>query len=98
KAYLLGDADRDSIYVHPEGWYAEHDVDLRLGVTATALDLGARPLTLEDATVLPYRDLLLTTGSRPRRLPVPGGDLDGVLTLRRVRDFEAPRFALLHGA
>jgi NADPH-dependent 2,4-dienoyl-CoA reductase/sulfur reductase-like enzyme len=38
KGYLLGSDERDSVYVHPDGWYAEHGVDLRLGVTVTAID------------------------------------------------------------
>src|SRR5258708_26181530 len=46
KGYLLGKDDKSSIYVHEEGWYAENDVDLRLGVTATGVDPGAPPRAL----------------------------------------------------
>ena len=98
KGYLLGEADRDTIYVHPADWYLEHDVDLRLGVTATALDVTARTVTLEDGTELAYGDLLLTTGSRPRRLPLAGADLEGVLSLRSVGDSDALRAAFVAGA
>ncbi|MDI2129023.1 NAD(P)/FAD-dependent oxidoreductase [Yinghuangia seranimata] len=86
KGYLMGDKTREEVYVHPLEWYDEHDVDLRLGVTATGLDAAAHELTFEDGSRLGYAKLLLTTGSSPRRLPVPGADLDGVLYLRRLPD------------
>jgi len=86
KDYLLGKAGRDTIYVHPREWYAGHDVDLRLGTTVTGIDRGARVVTLDDGSRVSYRKLLLTTGSSPRRLPVPGADLGGVLYLRTAAD------------
>jgi 3-phenylpropionate/trans-cinnamate dioxygenase ferredoxin reductase component len=86
KDYLLGKADRDIIYVHPQDWYKDHDVELRLGVAATAIDRGGHEVTLADGTRQPYSKLLLTTGSSPRRLTVPGADLDGVLYLRTAQD------------
>src|ERR1700732_523415 len=45
KGYLLGQAERDSVYVHPADWYAEHQVDLRTGVTVTAIDRGTAIVT-----------------------------------------------------
>src|SRR5260370_11301279 len=45
KGYLLGNDPRDSVYVHPADWYAEHGVDLRQCVTVTAIDRGAGPLS-----------------------------------------------------
>jgi 3-phenylpropionate/trans-cinnamate dioxygenase ferredoxin reductase component len=86
KDYLLGKAERDVIYVHPQDWYAEHGVDLRLGVRVTGVDPAAHQVRLGDGTELGYAKLLLATGSSPRRVPVPGADLDGVLYLRRVGD------------
>jgi len=79
KSYLLGRDDRESVFVHPEGWYAEHDVDLRRGVAATGIDRAARSVALADGGEVAYDKLLITTGARPRRLNVPGGDLEGVL-------------------
>ncbi|HEY6297733.1 MAG TPA: FAD-dependent oxidoreductase, partial [Streptosporangiaceae bacterium] len=95
KDYLLGKAERDVIYVHPRGWYAEHDVDLRLGVRVTGVDPAAHQVRLADGTQLGYAKLLLATGSSPRRLSVPGGDLDGVLYLRRVADSDRIKAALV---
>ncbi len=88
KGYLLGTADRDSIYVHSPEWYGEHDVDLRLGTTVTGIDPSAHEVMLADGSRVGYARLLLTTGSSPRHLPVPGADLPGVLYLRRVADCE----------
>jgi 3-phenylpropionate/trans-cinnamate dioxygenase ferredoxin reductase component len=88
KDYLLGKAERETIYVHPPAWYAEHDVDLRLGVPATGIDPAAHQVRLEDGSRVGYAKLLLTTGSTPRRLPVTGAGAGagGVLYLRRVGD------------
>jgi len=88
KSYLLGRDDRESVFVHPEGWYAEHDVDLRRGVAATGIDRAARSVALADGGEVAYDKLLITTGARPRRLNVPGGDLEGLLYLRTVSDSE----------
>ena len=88
KDYLQGKADRDSIFAHPEPWYAEHAVELRLGTAVTSLDPAARTVTTATGVQLGYDKLLLTTGSTPRRLTVPGADLDGVHYLRSVDDSE----------
>jgi 3-phenylpropionate/trans-cinnamate dioxygenase ferredoxin reductase subunit len=94
KEYLLGKAERDTIYVHPPQWYAEHDVDLRLGVTVTGLHPGSHEVSLADGSQLGYAKLLLATGSSPRRLSVPGADLGGVLYLRTVQDSDRLKAAL----
>jgi 3-phenylpropionate/trans-cinnamate dioxygenase ferredoxin reductase subunit len=86
KGYLLGKEERDTVYVHPPRWYAENRVDLRLGTAVTAVDPAAHEVTLADGSRIGYAKLLLTTGSSPRRLTVPGADLDGVLYLRRLAD------------
>jgi 3-phenylpropionate/trans-cinnamate dioxygenase ferredoxin reductase subunit len=88
KDYLQGKADRDSIFAHPEPWYADHAVELRLGTAVTSLDPAARTVTTATGGQLGYDKLLLTTGSTPRRLSVPGADLDGVHYLRSVDDSE----------
>ena len=97
KQYLLGRADRDSAFVHDAGWYAEHDVELRTGVRATRLDPAAHRLTLHTGEELGYARLLLATGASPRRLPVPGADLDGVRYLRTLADADRLRTDLAGG-
>jgi 3-phenylpropionate/trans-cinnamate dioxygenase ferredoxin reductase component len=94
KGYLLGKAERDSIFVHPEGWYADADIDLRLGTTAMSIDRAAHQVTVADGSRVGYAKLLLTTGSSPRQLPVPGHDLDGVLHMRTVGDSERIKAAI----
>lgn len=95
KAYLLGEMERERLYLRPEAFYADQGITLRLGTPVTAIDPDARTVTLGDE-VLRYDDLVLTTGSSPRRLPASiGGDLDGVLVVRGLADVDAmaPRFA-----
>jgi 3-phenylpropionate/trans-cinnamate dioxygenase ferredoxin reductase component len=91
KDYLRGEAGRDKLYVHPDGFYADHDLELRLGSTAVELDTSGRTLTLDDGDRLGYDRLLLATGAEPRRLSIPGAELDGVLYLRSVDDSDALR-------
>jgi 3-phenylpropionate/trans-cinnamate dioxygenase ferredoxin reductase subunit len=86
KDYLMNKAERESIYVHPQGWYAENDVDLRPGMMVTDVDAAAHEVGFADGGRVGYAKLLMTTGSAIRRLPVPGADLDGALYLRRVAD------------
>ncbi|MCU1685071.1 MAG: FAD-dependent oxidoreductase [Amycolatopsis sp.] len=94
KRVLLGEGD-DPDWVHDEGFYAEQDITLQRGVTATRIELGAR-LVLDDAGGEHRFDrLLLATGSKPRSLPVPGGDLPGLRTLRSLDDSLALRSAFI---
>jgi 3-phenylpropionate/trans-cinnamate dioxygenase ferredoxin reductase component len=97
KDYLRGEVGREKVYVHNEGFYAEHDIELRLGRTAESLDTSNRELELDDGERLRYDRLLLTTGAEPRRLSIPGAELDGVLYLRSVRDSDALRERLDRG-
>ena len=97
KGYLKGDDERDSFEVHDRAWYDEHDVTLRLGETVTALDLDAGTVTTDHGE-LPFDAVVLATGSEPRRLDLPGADLDGLLTLRTVDDSERLREAFTDGA
>ena len=98
KDYLLGKAERETLYVHPREWYAEHDVDLRLGVAVTAIDRAAHEVGLADGSKAGYAKLLLATGSSPRRLSLPGADLDGVLYLRSAGDSDRMRAAFQHAS
>jgi 3-phenylpropionate/trans-cinnamate dioxygenase ferredoxin reductase subunit len=86
KGYLLGKTEREEIYVHPQQWYADHNVELRLEMAVTGIDPAGHEVTLANGSRVSYAKLLLATGSSPRRLLVPGADLDGVLYLRRVED------------
>ena len=91
KGYLQGKSEKETIYVHPEDWYASHDVELILGTRVTDADGPAHEVTLSGGRQLRYTKLVLATGSSPRRLTVPGAELDGLLYLRRVEDSEQIR-------
>ncbi|MER6621848.1 FAD/NAD(P)-binding oxidoreductase [Streptomyces sp. NPDC000931] len=89
KGYLLGKAERDSVFVHEPAWYARHDIELHLGQTVDAVDRAARTVRFgEDGTVVRYDKLLLATGAEPRRLDIPGTGLVGVHHLRRLAHAE----------
>ena len=97
KDYLRGEVGREKVYVHDEDFYSEHDIELRLGTAAIDLNTSSNELTLDDGDRLSYDRLLLATGSEPRRLSIPGGELDGVLYLRSVHDSDALRERLDRG-
>jgi 3-phenylpropionate/trans-cinnamate dioxygenase ferredoxin reductase component len=97
KDYLRGEVGREKVYVHDEGFYADHDIELRLGRRAVSLNTTSGELALDDGERLRYDRLLLATGAEPRRLSVPGSELDGVLSVRSVADSDALRERLDHG-
>ena len=96
KDYLRGEAGRDRLYVHDEDFYGEQQIELRLGRSAETLDTARRELELEGGERLRYDRLLLATGAEPRRLSIPGSDLEGVLYLRSVEDSDALRERFRH--
>jgi 3-phenylpropionate/trans-cinnamate dioxygenase ferredoxin reductase subunit len=97
KDYLRGEAGRDKVYVHSASFYADRDIELRLGRAAVSLDTASREVELDDGSRIAYDRLLLATGAEPRRLPIPGADLGGVLYLRSVEDSDALRTRLVAG-
>src|SRR6516165_9117279 len=97
KDYLRGESEREKAYVHPEGWYAEHEIDLETGVAVRDIDAGGSRVVLDDGGELAYDALLLTTGAEPRRLSVPGADLEGIYYLRTLADCDALRARLEDG-
>jgi 3-phenylpropionate/trans-cinnamate dioxygenase ferredoxin reductase subunit len=97
KDYLRGEAGRERIYVHDEGFYAEHDIELRLGRTAIDMSPWLKEVALDDGERLRYDRLLLATGAEPRRLAIPGSELDGVHYLRSVEDSDGLRERLDRG-
>jgi 3-phenylpropionate/trans-cinnamate dioxygenase ferredoxin reductase subunit len=88
KDYLRGESEREKVYVHPAGFYEEHDIELLTGTKAERIDTAAQTVSLGGDT-LHYDRLLIATGAEPRRLSVPGADLDGILYLRSLADSDA---------
>ncbi len=93
KAYLLGDMALERLFLRPESFYSDNNIDLRTGIRVDSVDRTSKTVTAEDKTV-PYDHLVLCTGSEPRRLPAAiGGDLAGVSVVRTLADVAdmAPR-------
>ncbi len=95
KAYLLGEMALDRLYLRPESYYAEQNITLKTGLRVDGIDRAAKTVLAGDQ-VIAYDELVLCTGSTPRRLPAAiGGDLDGVFEVRTLADVDAmaPRFS-----
>ena len=90
KAYLLGEMERERLYLRPREWYEGNDISLRTGTRAVSVDGTAKTVTLEGDEILSYDELAFTTGSHPRLLPgAIGGELDGVYQVRDLADADA---------
>ncbi|TCM43391.1 NAD(P)/FAD-dependent oxidoreductase [Kribbella sp. VKM Ac-2568] len=89
KGVLLGKDQPEVAQLHDRAWYDDNNVDLRLGSKVTAIDTGARKVTLADGSEVEYDKLLIATGSRVRKLDVPGADLPGINYLRTAAESKA---------
>ena len=98
KELLRGEATLDDALVRPAPWYADHDVDARFGTRAVQIAFGAHEVVLAGGERIPYDRLLVCTGSRNRRLEVPGAGLPGVFDLRTHGDAVRIREAGTSGA
>jgi 3-phenylpropionate/trans-cinnamate dioxygenase ferredoxin reductase subunit len=98
KGYLNGSAERASVFVHPEPWYAENGVELRSSTRVTELDRSRHEVVLDGGARLGYDKLLLTTGAVPRRLTAPGADQVDVRYLRSLEDSDRLRADFSPGA
>jgi 3-phenylpropionate/trans-cinnamate dioxygenase ferredoxin reductase subunit len=94
KAWLKGEADAESLALKPLEFYAGNRIDFRPSVRGVGIDRARKVLALSDGSGLAYDVLVLATGARPIRLPIPGADLDGILELRTAADAEALKGAL----
>ena len=83
---LAGEQTLDEIVLNPLSWYAENNITLHLGKKVVDVDRRRRIVRAEDGTEETYDRLLITTGSNPFILPVPGKDLDGVIAYRDIAD------------
>jgi nitrite reductase (NADH) large subunit len=95
---LAGDVPAGDVALQPAGWWRDRGVTLRYGAAATAVDVATRTVRLADGKTLAFAKLVLATGSRPLRLPIPGGDLRGVLTFRDMADVASISRAAGRGA
>ena len=89
KELIVTDAGLEKVRLHEAAWYAENRIDLIAGNAATSIDAAGKCVELADGRSIGFDKLMLTTGARVRRLPVPGSDLDGVFYLRTIEDSDA---------
>jgi 3-phenylpropionate/trans-cinnamate dioxygenase ferredoxin reductase subunit len=92
KGYLQRREDRASTLIHPEGWYAEHDVEVRTRAAVMDIDLEARVAKI-GREMVGFGKALVATGAGVRRLQAEGGQRDGIHYLRAL-----PNADKLHGA
>jgi len=83
---LAGEQDFQDIVLNPLSWYEQHGIALRTGTPVARIDRRRRVVVAADDTETPYDRLLLATGSTPFILPIPGKNLDGVITYRDIQD------------
>jgi 3-phenylpropionate/trans-cinnamate dioxygenase ferredoxin reductase subunit len=86
KAFPTGRLPEEKLYLRPPEYYASQGIELLLGRRAVRLEPETKTVVLEDGEQLRYTALLIATGAAPRKLTAPGGDLEGILYLRDVRD------------
>jgi len=96
KAYLKSEITEERLYLRPVEYYSKDNanVSLKLSQSAIEIDRKAKLVTVEDGNRIPYDELLIATGAPPRRLNVPGNELNGIYYLRSMADSEALRSIL----
>ena len=98
KAYLLGDMALERMFLRPETFYSENNIELRMSTRVDVINASDQTILIGDET-LHYDDLVLTTGSTPNRLPdIIGGALDGVFVVRDLADVDAMAARFVEGA
>ena len=91
KAYLKGDQGADKVYLRAESFYTDRDIAMRLNTSATGIDTQSKTVALSTGETLDYDHLLISTGSRPRKLSIEGSDLPGIHYLRTMDDVDGLR-------
>lgn len=86
KELLSGDTAVDKIFLRARDWYADSKIDLQLGTGISEIRRDEKYVVSEDGRKFAYDQLLLTTGARPRRLPLSGTGSSEVVYLRSIDD------------
>lgn len=94
KEYLSGKREAARLFLRKPEFWADKNVELRLGRSVVAVDRTARAVILDDGTILPYGWLVWATGGRPRRLSCPGADLAGLHYVRSIADIDGLKACL----
>src|SRR3954470_23749327 len=86
KDYLRGESPREKARVHPDDFYEHSEIELRTATAVEQVDTTTAEVELQTGERIAYDRLLLTTGAEPRRLSLPGAELDGIHYLRDLAD------------
>lgn len=86
KGFLSGEKSAQEILIRPEAAYETAEIQMRLGVRITAIDRDAKQVRTDTGETVAYDKLILTTGARVRKLPIPGAELENVFYLRDMAD------------
>ena len=86
---LAGEQTIKDIMLNDVDWYEQNGIHLHLNQKITRIDRKNRVVYAEDGTSAEYDRLILATGSNPFLLPVPGNDLQGVISFRDIHDVDA---------
>ena len=98
KQYLQGEMERPRLFLRPEKYYFDNNIDIRLNQTVTAVDRDNRTVRCGEDTHS-YTDLVLATGAKPHRLPrAIGGELQNVFCVRTLKDIDQMKPAFCPGA
>jgi len=97
KAYLRGGMPFEKTLLRPPEFYRERNIETRLGTRVVGVDPEKRTLELQGGERLEFDSVLIATGGRNRRFPIPGLDLPGVYDLRTVADADRIRDAIARG-
>ncbi len=98
KAYLAGTFERERLFLKPDSFYTDSRCELLLGTAGASIDRSRKEVRLGDGRTLGYGQLLIATGSRVRRIRVPGAELPGIFYLRGIADVDALRQRFTKGA
>jgi 3-phenylpropionate/trans-cinnamate dioxygenase ferredoxin reductase subunit len=97
KEYLRSESPFEQALFQAPDFYGENDIETRFGVRVTRVDATQKVMELDDGESVSYDALLVATGARNRRIPIPGLDLEGIYDLRTVADCDRIRAEISPG-
>lgn len=98
KAYYKGDIEAEKLLIRPKSFYEKNDVILKLGVRVDSIDREAATVSLATGETIEYSHLILATGTRARKLPIEGANLDNINYLRTKEDVDGIKSQLNTGS
>jgi 3-phenylpropionate/trans-cinnamate dioxygenase ferredoxin reductase subunit len=91
KKFLAGELPAERLYFKPESFYDEPNIEVHLATRVTSIDRDRKCVTTADGRSFDYDYAVIATGSRPRKLSLPGAELPGIHYLRDISDVDGIR-------